>query len=89
MPTYEYECRDCRHHFEQAQNMSDDALTKCPKCGGALERLIGGGVGIIVKGGNGNGAGMPECGSGECGIDPTEGPCCGGGGMGGAPPCMG
>ena len=88
MPTYEYECQSCHHHFEQAQNMSDAALTKCPKCNGKLERLIGGGVGIIVKGGNGGRGPMPECGDGACGMDPTAGPCCGGEGPCDTPPCM-
>ena len=89
LPTYEYECRDCRHHFEIAQNMSDTTLTECPKCHGRLERLIGGGVGIIVKGGKGDSCGIQNCGGGECGIDPSDGPCCGGVGPGSTPPCMG
>lgn len=51
MPTYDYECKDCGHTFEQFQSMSDDALTTCPTCGKeTLRRLIGGGMGIIFKG---------------------------------------
>jgi hypothetical protein len=69
--------------------MSDPALTDCPKCGGELERLIGGGVGIIVKGGNGGRGEFPECGGGACGIDPSQGTtCCGGEGPCDSPPCM-
>jgi len=30
--------------------MSDDRLTKCPTCDSKVERLIGGGSGIIFKG---------------------------------------
>jgi len=30
--------------------MSDKPLTKCPKCGKKVQRLIGGGIGIIFKG---------------------------------------
>ena len=50
MPTYEYECRVCNHTFEKFQSMSDDPVRVCPKCGGAVRRLIGGGTGVIFKG---------------------------------------
>ena len=41
MPIYEYVCKKCDHELEAIQNMSDDALTKCPECGAlALERKI-------------------------------------------------
>jgi len=49
MPTYEYECAKCGN-FDFFQNMKDDPLKKCPKCGGKVHRLIGGGSGIIFKG---------------------------------------
>ena len=51
MPTYEYECKSCRHHFDLFQSMSDAVKRKCPKCGKAtLERLIGTGAALIFKG---------------------------------------
>ncbi len=51
MPTYEYECPDCGHHFELFQQMSDPVKRKCPECSGRkLKRLIGTGAGIIFKG---------------------------------------
>ena len=51
MPTYEYECTKCGHHFEQFQSMRDLPLKKCPKCKKAsLKRLVGGGAGLIFKG---------------------------------------
>ncbi len=50
MPTYEYECLDCKHKFEKSQGMKDKPLTVCPECGGRLKRLIGMGGGIIFKG---------------------------------------
>jgi putative FmdB family regulatory protein len=51
MPTYEYECPKCGHHFEQFQSMRDEPLKKCPKCHRAsLKRLVGGGAGLIFKG---------------------------------------
>ena len=50
MPTYEYECQKCQHKFEIFQSMTAEPLTKCPKCGGKIKRLIGAGGGIICKG---------------------------------------
>jgi putative FmdB family regulatory protein len=51
MPTYEYACSKCGHHFEKFQSMRDEPLKKCPKCSKqALKRLIGGGAGLIFKG---------------------------------------
>ncbi len=51
MPTYEYECENCGHAFEEFQAMSDKPLKKCPKCAKLkLQRLIGAGAGIIFKG---------------------------------------
>jgi putative FmdB family regulatory protein len=51
MPTYEYACSKCGHHFEQFQSMRDEPLKKCPKCHkSARKRLIGGGAGLIFKG---------------------------------------
>lgn len=51
MPTYEYECLNCGHHFEISQSMSDEPIKKCPKCKKIkLKRLIGPGAGIIFKG---------------------------------------
>jgi putative FmdB family regulatory protein len=50
MPTYEYECLDCRHTFEEFQKITDKPLTNCPKCGGKVRRLISGGAGLIFKG---------------------------------------
>ena len=51
MPTYDYECDACQHEFETFQNMSDDPLTKCPKCKKKkLRRLIGAGAAVLFKG---------------------------------------
>ena len=49
MPTYDYRCRDCGHEFEAQQAFSDDTLTECPACGGALKKKFGS-VGIAFKG---------------------------------------
>ena len=50
MPTYEYECHKCGLRFEKFQQMSDARLKKCPECGGKVERLIGAGGAVIIKG---------------------------------------
>lgn len=50
MPTYDYKCLSCGHTFEKFQNMTENPLDKCPKCGGKLKRLIGTGAGPIFKG---------------------------------------
>jgi len=51
MPTYEYRCSNCEHHFETFQSITAAVLKKCPQCGkSALKRLIGTGSGIIFKG---------------------------------------
>jgi putative FmdB family regulatory protein len=49
VPTYEYACTMCDHTFEQVQAFSDDSLTACPDCGGALRKLYGA-VGVVFKG---------------------------------------
>ena len=51
MPTYEYNCNNCGHQFEQLQGIKAGSLRKCPKCGrNTLKRLIGTGAGLIFKG---------------------------------------
>ena len=40
MPLYEYACDACGHRFETIQKFSDPPLTTCPKCGGAVRKLI-------------------------------------------------
>jgi putative FmdB family regulatory protein len=51
MPIYEYICKNCGHHLEELQSMSEPPLIKCPICGhNTLQKLIGTGAGIIFKG---------------------------------------
>jgi putative FmdB family regulatory protein len=49
VPTYEYACTACGHRLEAVQKFTDDPLTECPECGGALRKVYGA-VGIVLKG---------------------------------------
>jgi len=40
MPLYEYQCDECEHRFEQIQRFSDPLASSCPKCGGAVTKLV-------------------------------------------------
>ncbi len=68
MPTYEYRCQKCKEVFEIFHSIAT-LVTKCPHCGGRLDRLITPNAGLIFKGtgfyqtdykrksdGNGNGS---------------------------------
>lgn len=58
MPTYEYVCSKCEHHFDKFQRMSDAPLKVCPRelCPrktwgkGKVTRAVGAGAGLIFKG---------------------------------------
>ena len=50
MPTYEYQCQTCGHRFEVFQSINDVLLEKCPRCNKPIKRLIGPGMGFILKG---------------------------------------
>jgi putative FmdB family regulatory protein len=58
MPTYEYVCSKCEHHFDISQSIKAKALTVCPKelCPrkpwgkGNVKRAMSGGAGLIFKG---------------------------------------
>jgi len=40
MPLYEYQCDTCTHRFEVIQKFSDAPIEVCPKCGGAVKKLL-------------------------------------------------
>jgi len=40
MPLYEYQCDSCGHRFELIRKFSDAPVEKCPKCGGAVRKLV-------------------------------------------------
>jgi putative FmdB family regulatory protein len=58
MPTYEYVCSKCEHHFDTVQRITDKPLQTCPQelCHrkpwgkGKVSRVIGTGGGLIFKG---------------------------------------
>jgi len=79
MPTYDYQCRKCGQRFERFQKMSDAPLDTCPDCGGPVDRLIGGGTGVIMKGPGGQAHGGMSCG--------RDAPCCGRDAPCDHPPC--
>ena len=83
MPTYDYECTTCGYKFERFQHMQDKPLSSCPQCGWELRRLVGGGAGIIVKGGGTH----AEERSKECSFEKSGQTCCGRDERCGKPPC--
>lgn len=49
MPTYAYACTACDHRFDAVQSFTEDSLTLCPECGGALRKQYGT-VGVTFNG---------------------------------------
>ena len=49
VPTYQYSCTACGSPLEAQQSFSDDPLTVCPECGGALRKVFSA-VGVVFKG---------------------------------------
>ncbi|NVN93054.1 MAG: zinc ribbon domain-containing protein [Desulfuromonadales bacterium] len=50
MPVYEYRCDTCDHQFELRQKISDPPADSCPKCGGAVHKMVST-VAFSLKGG--------------------------------------
>lgn len=51
MPTYDYECRTCKHAWEVFQPITAKPLRKCPECGkSTAKRVIGPGAAILFRG---------------------------------------
>ena len=84
MPTYDYQCRSCGARFVRQQSMSDQAIDKCPECGGEVERLITGGSGFIMK----DGVAVSKE-AANCSLEATGRTCCGRDQRCGKPPCDG
>lgn len=49
MPTYSYRCTTCEHAFDIAQEFSDESLTVCPSCQGALRKVFAA-IGVTFQG---------------------------------------
>ena len=49
MPTYQYLCTHSGYEFEVVQSFSDDAISSCEKCQGAVRKVYNS-VGIVFKG---------------------------------------
>jgi len=86
VPTYEYECQSCGHRFEQRQAITQAPLAACPECGGSVGRLLSGGAGILVKGGEHKGS---RHASGGCSLERAGTTCCGRQERCDKPPCGG
>ncbi len=74
MPTYEYECEACGLKFERQQPMSAAPLEQCPACRGRVRRVVSGGAGFIVKGGERD---AQARGGSDCSLQRTGRTCCG------------
>lgn len=51
MPTYDYLCTDCQHHWEEIQKITEPPVEVCPKCSHATARRQISGGNFILKGG--------------------------------------
>ncbi|TFH43772.1 MAG: FmdB family transcriptional regulator [Chrysiogenales bacterium] len=49
MPTYEYECLECKSRFELFQSINDEPVCTCVKCNGKVRKIFSS-AGIIFKG---------------------------------------
>ena len=50
MPTYVYECRECRHRFEIFQRFKAEPLQTCPECREPTLRKVLFPAGVVFKG---------------------------------------
>lgn len=49
LPTYGYQCKECKHEFSVFQSMKEDPIGICPECRGSVKRLLYP-VGVVFKG---------------------------------------
>lgn len=70
MLNYEYICKKCGYSVEIKHSMNDNPIVKCPQCDNTTKRLITGGVGFIMKGGNSKFFGRNE--RSHCGKEQTR-----------------
>ncbi|MBD3315980.1 MAG: zinc ribbon domain-containing protein [Chitinivibrionales bacterium] len=90
MPTYEYKCNSCGAMFEKFQSMNDVPVSHCVSCGRKVERLIGTGGGIILKGSGFHANDYPAASTADTATGASCGrefPCCGRDSFCGKPGC--
>lgn len=83
MPTYEYECSRCGLNFEKQQSIKDEPLKECPECKGAVQRLVSGGSGFVMKGQPSSRRDSTR----GCSLEETGKTCCGASQRCGQSPC--
>jgi putative FmdB family regulatory protein len=49
MPIYEYECAQCKKHYEMMQRITEKPLKKCSNCDGDLKKIISN-TSFVLKG---------------------------------------
>ncbi|NQX11179.1 FmdB family transcriptional regulator [Microbacteriaceae bacterium VKM Ac-2855] len=67
MPVYSYRCTQCGNAFDIQQAFTDDSLTECPSCQGALRKVFSA-VGVTF---NGSGFYRTDSRSASSGSSPT------------------
>jgi len=69
MPLFDFRCKVCGAVVEELVLNGEDMPKKCPKCGGELERIFSGSVGLSFKGSgfyvNDYGKGCTTCSAGK------------------------
>jgi putative FmdB family regulatory protein len=76
MPVYEYQCNTCDNRFELRRKFSDAPVSECPKCGGAVEKLISS-TAFTLKGGGWHAEGYGAAKSSDAPACPSGGSCAG------------
>ncbi|MEO0198385.1 MAG: zinc ribbon domain-containing protein [candidate division WOR-3 bacterium] len=50
MPIFEFRCKNCGKVIEELVMNGEEMPRRCPHCGGELERIFSGSVGLSFKG---------------------------------------
>ena len=50
MPTFDYQCKDCKYIFDEFVMLGDDEPNVCPECGEDIKKIITKFPGVIYKG---------------------------------------